>query len=52
MAELTAVATLEFDPALYPRIGISEYHVGEIAKAMEGGHESPRSSLTARPGSW
>ena len=41
MAELTAVATLEFDPALYPRIGISEYHVGEIAKAMEGGHELP-----------
>ena len=41
MAELTPVATLEFDPALYPRIEVSDYHVGEIARAMQGGHVLP-----------
>ena len=41
MAELTPVATLEFDPALYPRIEVSDYHVNEIVKAMEGGHALP-----------
>lgn len=41
MAELTPVATLEFDPALYPRIEVSDFHVNEIAKAMEGGHALP-----------
>lgn len=41
MAELTLVATLEFDLALYPRNEISDYHVGEIGRAMEGGHELP-----------
>lgn len=41
MAELTPVAALVFDPALYPRMEVSDYHVGEIARAMEGGHELP-----------
>lgn len=41
MAELIPVTSLEFDPALYPRIEISDYHVGEIARAMAGGHELP-----------
>ena len=41
MAELTPVATLEFDAALYPRIEVSDYHVGEIARAMQGGHALP-----------
>ena len=41
VAELTPVATLEFDPALYPRIEVSDFHVNEIAKAMDGGHVLP-----------
>lgn len=41
MAELTPVATLVFDPDLYPRMDVSDYHVGEIIRAMEGGHQLP-----------
>lgn len=41
MAELTPVATLVFDAALYPRMEVSDYHVGEIVRAMDGGHQLP-----------
>lgn len=40
-AELVAVTSLEFDRELYPRIDVSEYHIGELVRAMDGGHELP-----------
>lgn len=41
MAELVAVDSLEFDPAFYPRMKPSDYHIHEIVNAMEGGNELP-----------
>ena len=41
MAELVPVASLEFDPDLYPRMDISDFHVGEIVRAQDGGHVLP-----------
>jgi ParB-like nuclease domain len=38
---MVPVASLEFDRDLYPRIDVSEYHVSEIVRAMDGGHSLP-----------
>lgn len=41
MAELANVADLVWDQKLYPRHRVSQQHVSELARAMEGGHELP-----------
>ena len=41
MADMVPVGSLDFDRDLYPRIDVSDYHVTEIIRAMEGGHELP-----------
>lgn len=41
MAEMVPVTSLEFDPDLYPRIDVSDFHVAELMRVMEGGHTLP-----------
>jgi hypothetical protein len=41
MSELVPVAELNLDMGLYPRNSVSEAHVTELARVMEGGHELP-----------
>jgi hypothetical protein len=41
MADMAPVVSLEFDRDLYPRIEVSDFHVAEIIRTLEGGHDLP-----------
>lgn len=41
MSELAPVTDFQLDMRLYPRAAVSEAHVGELVRVMDGGHELP-----------